>query len=1814
MDNKNLIQGAGGGGKGGGGSSRPAQEAANTLRSRQYARVIDALCEGEIEGLVGLNQSTVLAEQSIYFDGVPLRNELGQPNFNIDAFSWSFVPGTQNQSVIPIGGTVASEIQVGQEVKYGNTGGGPVVRAIPETYINACRVTVMVPRLTYQDTTNGDISGTSVKFAIDVDNNGGGFVQILAPEISGKTNSEYQRSYEFDLPSPGPWNIRVRRLTEDSEKANVQNQLFWSTYTKIIKQPLNYPNTALIGLKVDSALFSKIPSRAYKTRLLKVKVPSNYNPTTRVYTGFWDGTFKTAWTDNPAWCWYDLATNTRYGLGDYIDVGTIDKWTLYSIAQYCDELVPDGFGGQEPRFTCNLLLNTREEALKVLMNFASIFRGIVYWHSNTIFCSQDKPSNPVKLFTPANVLNGIFNYSGSAKQARHTVAMVSWNDPDNQYRQTVEYVEDRESIIRLGVMETEVTAMGCTSRGQANRLGRWILLTEREETDTISFKTGIEGCGVMPGEIIQTTDPVRAGERLGGRIISATKSTLTLDATVTLEPGKQYTIAVILPSGIVEEKTVSSSPSTTSTINLATELAEIPQQNAIWILQTETLVPELWRVLSAVETEPNIVEITAIEHVPGKYAAIEQNLKLEARVTSNLNLKPGPVTNLNAITDIKKLNELEYTTRIFVSWTPPQHAVRYVVTWQHDNNNEVTQITTTPTIDIDSVPAGTYKISVAPENAIGLRGPTVTITHIVAAGTIEPDVQNLRLNPNFLSQDCPIIWDRLDWAIKYTVQVFDPSNLTTPLREEPVETNSYTYTYSKNLVDGGPRRNLLFKVKAHSWRGISANWAQLTASNPAPSTPNGIRLEAGPAQVGIFAERPDDPDLEGLIIWMAETSDVPILAENIIYKGKDNAYVKTGLNEAKSYYFKLAFYDTFGTTGLNISSSSAATTLAAKGIVMVTTLPNSPEDIAGQTAVFLDVEESTGRRGVWGWDGTAWAYTRDGAYLVANSVTADKINANKLSAISANLGEITSGNITLDATSAIKGGALTFSSGTGFWQGYETNSYKWRVGSPTSSRAEWTGNAFNIYDSSGNVTISSGIVDWEAISGDNKADNNATRNVFTGNWVSTQNYSIGDIVLKDGNGWSCILAHTSSQSNQPPSSGTSNTWWTLYAVKGDSAQYVIVTGEQAFKYAANATTPTNTSITLTAQLYGGLSTYSWEYWNGTQWASLSNTTNTFVLAYNNAAFTGNALRIRCSSGSYYDEITIVKLYDGSNTRTGYLTNETVAVATLSDGTGASYTNAGGTFKVFNGITDVTASSTFSIQGGTDAGSTWTKTQNGLTLTVNETTGVYSLSGSSWTTDIESFDLVATYSGTSVTKTYTITKAKQGIQGASSIHGVLSNEAHTLPATSDGTVTSFIGATTTLTIYNGTLDDSANWTYSAIKNNVTCSEVATSRTQTVTAMSADTGYIDITASRTGYSSITKRFTLSKSKAGSAGDPGSAGPTITITSDRAATFTATDDSFDASQSNIIFSAVVTGLTNPTYSWSFVRQDGSGTTPTASTSSTFTITPANFGTSKSAVVTCLVNNTYKDTFTIVLLQRSTAVAGATKNIIYYQTTTPSSANDGDIWVDTDSSPVIQYVRSSGAWNASSTVGATFNSGTGQISGQITQSNATTYIANAAIGTAQIIDTAITNAKIANAAITTAKIGDAQVDTLKLQGNAVTIPVSASSSGHSSSVTIDCGDIPLTVCVMATTSGSITPPNGVTTHYLVGTLYQNGVAIASTNFTSGSFAYSGMPGFGCCSFNLTFPNLTGLHTFTVQISQAVNAGSWGGGRSGIIALGVKR
>lgn len=563
-----LIIGAGGGGKGGGGASaRVAQEAPDSLRSKAYARVVDLISEGEIEGLVdGL--------QSVYLDDTPIQNADGTTNFS--GVTLETRDGTQQQSYVPGFSSVENEVPVGVEIKASQ----PVVRSITDPDVDAVRIKVSVGQLTNQDTTNGDLNGSSVSFSIDRQVSGGGFVEVINDTISGKTTTKYQRSYYVPLTGNGPWEIRVRRITADSTSSAIQNKTYLDSYTEVVESKLRYPNSALVALRVDASQFSAIPRRSYDMKLLRVRVPVNYDPGTRTYSGVWNGNFKIAWTDNPAWCFYDLVTSTRYGLGGYIPESQVDKWALYRVAQYCDQLVPNGLGGFEPRFTCNLYLQTREQAYKVVQDMASIFRGMVYWSGGAITVTQDAPSDAVYQFAPGNVVDGEFAYQGSSAKARHTVALVTWNDPDDFYRQKVEYVEDAAGIARYGIVQSDVVALGCTARGQAHRVGKWLLFSEQSESEIVTFRTGLEGAVVRPGDVIKVADPVRGGMRLGGRIAAATASTVTLDQE--LPADLPWRLSVVLPNGTVEERLVGPVSGRTLTVTIPFSLVPKLMQFGCW--------------------------------------------------------------------------------------------------------------------------------------------------------------------------------------------------------------------------------------------------------------------------------------------------------------------------------------------------------------------------------------------------------------------------------------------------------------------------------------------------------------------------------------------------------------------------------------------------------------------------------------------------------------------------------------------------------------------------------------------------------------------------------------------------------------------------------------------------------------------------------------------------------------------------------------------------------------------------------------------------------------------------------------------------------------------------------------------------------------------------------------------------------------------------------------------------------------------------------------------------------------------------------
>ncbi|MCP3065785.1 phage tail protein [Myxococcus sp. K38C18041901] len=703
---RGALRGAGGesGGKGGSGAQRTPTEAVDSLVSTAYARVLDVICEGEIEGLQG-------GLKGVYLDGVPVVNPNDSPNFrDVTAYD---VPGTQGQEYIPGFSAAEAETVVNVEVKEGL----PAIRTVRDAEVDAVRVTVQVPQLTYQHPETGDLQPFTVKLAIDVQSNGGGWVeQDLqgAGVIRGKCTSPYERAYRIELYGSPPWDIRVRRTTPDANTVALQNRTFWKSYTTVLDEKLSFPNTALVALQVSAKQFGSVPARSYRIRGLKVRVPSNYNPQTREYSGTWDGTFHVAWTDNPAWCLYDLLTTKRYGLGRYLDESQVDKWGLYTVARYCDELVPDGKGGQEPRFTCNLYLQTQADAYQVVSNLASVFRGLVYWASGAVYVAQDAPRDAEYLFTPANVVDGLFTYSGTSRRARHTVALVTWNDPANHYKAAVEYVADEDGLRDYGYNPTDVVALGCTSRGQAQRVGRWLLHTERLETETVVFRTGLEGALRNPGAVVKVADPTRAGRRWGGRVVEASDSRVELDSDVHLEAGHTYSLSVVLPDGKVEERPVAPlAPAPYRALTLATPFSAAPVPQAVWVLAANDLVPTPWRVLSVAEVEPHVYEVTALAHHPGKYAAVEQGVQLQPLPTSALP-SSSPPQGLALGEGLYKTTNGGLKVSLNARWTQHPGATAYVVRWRLSEGNwSSEERVETHYWELQDIPPGPYRVQVA---------------------------------------------------------------------------------------------------------------------------------------------------------------------------------------------------------------------------------------------------------------------------------------------------------------------------------------------------------------------------------------------------------------------------------------------------------------------------------------------------------------------------------------------------------------------------------------------------------------------------------------------------------------------------------------------------------------------------------------------------------------------------------------------------------------------------------------------------------------------------------------------------------------------------------------------------------------------------------------------------------------------------------------------------------------------------------------------------------------------------------------------
>ena len=703
---------------GGGGGSQPI-EAPESLRSVATARILDLLCEGPIEGVVG-------GARGVYLDDVQLQKP-DSADFNFKVSAIAFRNGSDAQT--PIEGIPSAEVEIAVSVDV--THATPAIRTVTTEGLDAMRITMGFPGMTHIET-NGDINGATVEFQVEVQPFGGAYSIIdLAGSgfLTGKTSSRFQRTVEFKLPGVAPWNIRVSRLTDDHASVTYTDKSYWDSYTEVQYEKLSYPGSALVGIELDASQFRSIPRRAYDTKLLIVQVPSNYDPVTRAYTGAWDGTFKSAWTDNPAWCLYDLLTHADHGLGAYITSAQVDKWALYEIAQICDELVDngDGLGGKEPRFTCNLLLTSRTDAWRVVQDICSIFRGLAYWVSGTVQPVQDSPRDPVALFTPSNVIEGKFSYSGSSRMSRHNTVLVSWNDPTDMYRQKKELVMLDADVAARGLRQVEIQAIGCTSQGQAHRVGRWLLYTEIYETETITFSTGLDGATVRPGDVIVVQDDYRAPTVSSGRVSNTPTSAtvVPLDATVSLESGKSYNLQVFTGNATTPFETVAvaSLAGDHASLTLSAALSTPPVDGAAWQLLESTGEQALYRILSIVEAEPNIYSITAMEYDPNKYDFVESNLNLQA--------PPGGITNPAAVLVPPAnlgIDEYLYISgeavkdRMNVHWDAVSGAAGYFGQWRKDNGNWTNVDTMDLAFDVLDVNPGLYEARVCAVAATGGHG------------------------------------------------------------------------------------------------------------------------------------------------------------------------------------------------------------------------------------------------------------------------------------------------------------------------------------------------------------------------------------------------------------------------------------------------------------------------------------------------------------------------------------------------------------------------------------------------------------------------------------------------------------------------------------------------------------------------------------------------------------------------------------------------------------------------------------------------------------------------------------------------------------------------------------------------------------------------------------------------------------------------------------------------------------------------------------------------------------------------------------
>ena len=749
-------------GKGGGGGHTPV-EAKETSRSKQLVKIIDVISDGEVEGLAD-------GMKSVYFDNTPVQNKDGSYNFSNVQLEGRV--GSQVQDVISGFNTSEKEVSVGTQVRKNL----PITRTVTDNKVSRLRLTIGVQSL-FSQNENGDTNGTTVNLVITIGS------QSYPVSISGKYSSQYLQQHTFDNLPPVPFTVKVERVTEDSKSQRLQNNTVWSSYTEIIDTEFTYPNTALIGVKFDSEYFSNIPSRTYDLLGLRVKVPSNYDTRTRKYTGMWDGTFKTDWTDNPAWVLFDIVTNKRYGLGNRLGEFGADKWALYQVSQYCDQLVPDGFGGQEPRFTCNAWLTEQRSAYDVINDICSIFRAIPVWNGQQLTVVMDRPSDPVWTYTNANVEKGEFNYTFSAKKARHNAIQVEYADKDNGYEKAIEYVSDDESIRRNGLNVKKITAFGCTSRGQAHRTGLWLLQTEKLETKTVSFVVGAEGLMHVPGDIIKVADTHYAGTNVGGRVLAVNGKKVTLDREISVN-GNSYFSYINAQAKHQDIKIISVKG---AEVTLDQEPVGL-ETYGVWSLSTQQVTSQLFKALSVKEETKGKYTITALQHEPQKEAIVDNGAKFEPKATSilavpqvsNIGVTVNPDGSVSFAGDVTGGNGvIKYDFRIY------KDGALY----------DIRLGQASPNLNLDSLENGEYSVLIQVKNEKGQVLSERTQTFVIDK---PPAPTGVRVTGGL--GNITIEWDWINDATATEIFVSETDDIKTATRLTRVTAKMYSHEVGAKQV------------------------------------------------------------------------------------------------------------------------------------------------------------------------------------------------------------------------------------------------------------------------------------------------------------------------------------------------------------------------------------------------------------------------------------------------------------------------------------------------------------------------------------------------------------------------------------------------------------------------------------------------------------------------------------------------------------------------------------------------------------------------------------------------------------------------------------------------------------------------------------------------------------------------------------------------------------------------------------------------------------------------------------------------------